>query len=418
MSLARVLSIIALAALFQTSFLVVPCTGQRVQRRGTNSKLYRSLIGRSEAVRTRALTPFHVNPGSTRDSLDDLIAAAKKNAEETEPDEIVRPSTLRLIYLIGTVDDPASEGLLVELLDSPHTGISMVSADSLGKNKFYGAIDYLKKQIDRPEYDEMYGFRFNLVRAFAQMEHPDAVDFLCQLRRTLDGQLRFQIENVLKDVTVAHFQGDDQRFAEFEKQERGEQIFKPAAFDPASLNRMKLERQQYYGIDIHARRLMFIIDRSGSMKDYWGGMSRLERAKGELIRAIRELPEDSEFAIIFYDTAVKEWREDLVYASEENKLEAIQFVRRLGYGDRTNTYGALRRSLEFDDDLEAVFLLTDGRPTAGNIVAPSGIVNDILHRNRFRHLNFNTIGIAVEGPTESFLRRLAEESNGEYRKAL
>ena len=114
----------------------------------------------------------------------------------------------------------------------------------------------------------------------------------------------------------------------------------------------------------------------------------------------------------------KEWREDLVYASEENKLEAIQFVRRLGYGDRTNTYGALRRSLEFDDDLEAVFLLTDGRPTAGNIVAPSGIVNDILHRNRFRHLNFNTIGIAVEGPTESFLKRLAEESNGEYRKAL
>ena len=79
----------------------------------------------------------------------------------------------------------------------------MVSADSLGKNKFYGAIDYLKKQIDRPEYDEMYGFRFNLVRSFAQMEHPDAVDFLCQLRRTLDGQLRFQIENVLKDVTVA-----------------------------------------------------------------------------------------------------------------------------------------------------------------------------------------------------------------------
>ena len=151
----------------------------------------------------------------------------------------------------------------------------------------------------------MYGFRFNLVRSFAQMEHPDAVDFLCELRRTLDGQLRFQIENVLKDVTVAHFQGDDQRFAQFEKQERGEQIFKPAAFEPASLNRMKLERQQYYGIDIHARRLMFIIDRSGSMKDYWGGMSRLERAKGELIRAITELPEDSEFAIIFYDTAVK-----------------------------------------------------------------------------------------------------------------
>ncbi len=221
------------------------------------------------------------------------------------------------------------------------------------------------------------------------------------------------------------FRGDEKRYALFrdpaagkpDEQER-ESIFKQANFEPESLQRMRLKPQQYYGIDIHAKRLMFIIDHSGSMKDYWGGMTRLERAKAELTRAIYELPGEAEFAIVFYHTSVRYWRNELVPATEENKREAVNFIRRLGYGDKTNTYGALRYSLDFDDQLEAVFLLTDGRPTIGEIVAKPAIVTDILHRNRFRHLNFNTIGIAVDGATKSFLQQLSKESNGEFREAL
>ncbi len=140
---------------------------------------------------------------------------------------------------------------------------------------------------------------------------------------------------------------------------------------------------------------MFIIDHSGSMREYAGGQSRLDRAKFELTRAIEALPPDSEFALLFYDSDIHLWRDELVVANEENKRKAIYFVSRLEYGSKTNTYGSLCRALEFDDDLEAVFLLTDGRPTAGAIIHPMAIVDDILHRNRFRHLNFNTIGIAV-----------------------
>ncbi len=393
--------------------------------------MLRTLTGRNEAIRLRVIASFDGDPASKRESLDDLIAAAKRNAGETANDELVRPSTVQLINLIGGVNSPDSESLLIELLDAPHVGIAMLSADVLGKNKFYGAIEFLKKQIDRPEYATKYGFRFNLVRSLAQMEHPDAVEFLSELRSTLDGQLRYQIEQLLSDVTIKHFHGDEQRYQQWKDRDNHEQaapaakpadrdvVFKPASFEPESLQRVKLERpHQYYGIDIHAKRMMFIIDHSGSMRHYWGGYSRLQRAKNELIRAITELPEDAKFGIIFYHTTVNQWRNRLLAADEENKREAIQFVKRLGLGNKTNTYGALRQSLEFDDELEAVFVLTDGQPTAGQIVAPMAIVNDVLHRNRFRHLNFNTIGIAVQGPTEAFLRRLAEESNGEYRPAM
>jgi hypothetical protein len=256
------------------------------------------------------------------------------------------------------------------------------------------------------------------------MEHPDAIEFLAELAQRLDGQLRFLVDKLLEEVTVDHFHGDQKRYEQFRQPKPAEApvgrsgIFKAANFEPESLQRMRLKPQQYYGIDIHARRLMFIIDHSGSMKDYWGGMTRLERAKAELTRAILELPGEAEFAIVFYHTSVRFWQNELVPATEENKREAVDFIRRLGYGDKTNTYGALRFALEFDDELESVFLLTDGKPTIGEIIAKPAIVTDILHRNRFRHLNFNTIGIAVDGSTRGFLETLAKESDGEFREAL
>ena len=110
------------------------------------------------------MSQISADPSAKRAALDDLVEAAKRHAQETSNDELARPSTVNLLYLIGTVDAPESESVLVELLDADHLGIAMVAADVLGKNKFYGAIEFLKKQIDRPDYASSYGFRFNLVR--------------------------------------------------------------------------------------------------------------------------------------------------------------------------------------------------------------------------------------------------------------
>lgn len=394
-------------------FATIPCSVL-----GGESRLFRSLIGRSEVLRTRTIAS--INPERDFTKLPDLIAVAKHLSENIEHDDLVPHSTTMLLYLIGQFEHITAEEVLIELLDCPHPGLAMVCADSLGKNKRYGAIGALQQQVERVEFSESYGFRFNLVRALAQMEHPDAVEFLTALQQQLDGQLHYQLQSVLDEVNVHHFFGDEERFEAWkqrdEKPEIERESFFTASSKPESLSRITFERPQYYGIDIHAKRLMFIIDHSGSMKEYWGAYTRLARAKLELVTAIKDLPEDTEFAIAFYESSVRMWRDVLVQATEDNKLEAIKFVQKLGYGDRTNTYAALRNSLDFDQELEAVFLLTDGRPTTGQLTAPAQIVPDIIHRNRFRHLNFNTIGIAVQGSTETFLRTLAEQTNGEFRQ--
>jgi hypothetical protein len=380
--------------------------------------LVRMLSGTNEAVRLKAVASLQHSPERCLESIEDLVSAAKLIGQGTSANEFVRPSTVQLLDLIGTVNRPEVEQTLVELLDAPHFGIAMIAANALGENQFTSAIAPLKKQVNRAEYSTSYGFRFNLVRSFALMKHPDAIEFLSELRPQVDGQLRFEIDKLLDNVKEFDFQGDEQRYADWQKARESKIVLVSGGSESEARERMALGRShQYYGIDIEAKRMMFIIDNSGSMKEIEGGMSRLQRAKYELIRAIEWLPKDAEFAILFYSTDIHPWKSKLVLATEENKREAIVFIDRLGYGSMTNTYGALRQSIEFDRNLEAVFLLTDGRPTIGDIVAPQAIIDDIMHRNRFRHLNFNTIGISLDGATDRFLQTMAEMSGGEFRKA-
>lgn len=411
--------------------------------------LVRRLVSRNQAIRLKTLAELESNRGLAIDSLQQLVIASQRisaaqvdrnasgtNTGGTSAGDLnsVAPYVVRLIHLIGSINDDLSEQGLIDLLDSPNSGIAMIAADTLGKHKFYDSIEFLKRQLDHPEYKKSYAFRFNLLRALIQMEHPDAIEFVAQQARSLDGQLQHKINQKLSTVTVDDFRGDEERFQEWSasrvpqnraphsttKQASDAEtgiIFKKASHEPESLQRIRLAKQQYYGIQIHAKRLMFIIDHSGSMEEYDGGQSRLDRAKIELNRAIDSLEEDTEFALVFYDTRIASWRNELVPATEKNKQAAKLLIRGLRPGDSTNTYGALRKSLEFDESLEAVYLLTDGRPTAGEIIRPDRIVDDILHRNQFRHLNFNTIGIALSDSTKRFLQTLAVESGGEFRAA-
>lgn len=389
-----------------------------VQR--NQATLVRQLTNRNEVIRQQAMSRVSVTIEDLLTYRDALIAALRSHADETAADDVARPSTVRLVYLIGQIDHPDCESALVGLLDDDHDGIAMIAADSLGQNKRYDAIEFLKRQVDRDAFEANYGFRFNLVRALAQMHHPDAIEFLTDLHARIDGQLHYEVTRTLDDVTEADFLGDVERFDRWQAARKPKLVLQPASFESGSSPNGRIrfgDRQRYYGIDINAKRLMFVIDRSGSMEEYDRGMTRLERAKLELTRAIVDLPADTEFGITFFETSVRNWRNELLPATEQNKREAIAFVQRLGYGDRTNTYGALLQTLQFDSQLEAVFMLSDGQPTLGRIMQPAAIVADIMHRNRFRHLHFNTIGIAVNEGTERFLKSLAVESGGEYRRA-
>lgn len=364
-------------------------------------------------------------------SRDPRFRRAEKRGIPNLPDGVAL-----MIEFVGTVETSEATDTLVELLDCGHLYWVMASVNSLCKNRHHSAIDPISQLLTCEHFDASYGFRFTLARGLRQMRHPKAWEALAQLYDLVDGQLAHRCREEFAAVTVEEFEGDTQRFNTWRgrvgldaPEEKKEEVLPqekelampkkltlaPSKSAASYVHKRKLSPSKYYGIDIFARRLLFVLDRSGSMNNQVYSRTRLQRAKQELTNAITGLDERCDFGILIFDTDVRAWKETLIEATDENKTEAIRFVQRLTAGRSTNTYGALRTSIEFDDQLEAIFVLTDGEPTTGMITNPTTILQDILRRNEARHITINTIAIAVDPLIEGFLRKLTIPSQGEFK---
>ncbi|MEL7338832.1 MAG: VWA domain-containing protein, partial [Planctomycetota bacterium] len=299
-----------------------------------------------------------------------------------------------MIEIVASVDTAESTELLLQLLNSPRATWSMASMQVLCKFQHHAAIDEILKRMDSESFDENYGYRFALARGLKDMKHPDAWDGLAKLFDRVDGQLAHRLEQEFQGVTAEAFDHDVERFEQWQRNvgltpaeepvldtalARAVQLLENEG-DPGSVElpmpekkslspnksassyarERKLTPSKYYGIDIYAKRLLFIIDRSGSMNHVVYGQTRIQKAKRELITAINGLDERCEFSVLVFDTDVRAWRTNLVQATDENKRDAAKYVSKLTTGSSTNTYGALRMGIEFDPQLEAIFLLTDG----------------------------------------------------------
>lgn len=434
----------ALAILLANSFLLSACFAENRDE----VRFRRILEGKNDSARVAAIQS--VSQGfQTRSEVTPIVAKAlielsgdprfrraEKRGIPNLPDGVAL-----MIEFVGTVETSEATNALVELLDCGHVYWVMASVNSLCKNQRHDAIDRISQLLSSEYFDASYGFRFTLARGLRKMRHPKAWETLSQLYDLVDGQLAHRCREEFASVTVEEFDGDTQRFHTWrgrvgldtpeKKQTDGLSQEPPAqtsnlampqkmALAPSKsaasyIRQRTLAPSKYYGIDIFARRLLFVLDRSGSMNTQIYSHTRLQRAKRELINAITGLDEQCEFGILIFDTDVKAWKEALIEATEENKTEAIRYVQKLSAGRSTNTYGALRTSIDFDDQLEAIFVLTDGDPTTGLITNPTTILQDILRRNETRHITINTIAIAVDPLIEGFLRKLTVPSQGEFK---
>ncbi|MEI2784987.1 MAG: hypothetical protein V9E82_04690 [Candidatus Nanopelagicales bacterium] len=72
-----------------------------------------------------------------------------------------------------------------------------------------------------------------------------------------------------------------------------------------------------------------------------------------------------------------------------------------------------RSKRRLDSTVDTIYLLTDGEPSAGRIVAPDDIVDEVKRWNRSRQIVIHCIGLGIVhlGPS----KQLAEQSGGSYR---
>lgn len=122
----------------------------------------------------------------------------------------------------------------------------------------------------------------------------------------------------------------------------------------------KLEIEQS---QIAKKRLLFVLDRSGSMAG-----EKLEQAKAALRFSVTNLNSDDVFNIIAFSTSLLQFKTAPVQATAENRTAALQFIDRFAASGGTNINDALLAALgemQSDEFENMLIFLTDGLPTVG-----------------------------------------------------
>ena len=239
-----------------------------------------------------------------------------------------------------------------------------------------------------------------------------SVEALVALLPKIDGEVRGDVVRYLEEISHERFDCDAKAWQAWWKNHSAG--FKFPEDTAARRGQVAVPQggRSYYGLPLYARRVVFVIDVSGSMAG-----PRLAMAQRELTNVVAGLPEDASLGLVAFSTQVLPWRKELAVATKANKQDAYRFINRLWAKGRTATYDAL--DVAFHYDAEAIYLLSDGSPNHGKIVIPAGIITAISGANRGRRVSIYTIGIApgaAEGANEQFMKILAEQNFGLYKR--
>ena len=171
------------------------------------------------------------------------------------------------------------------------------------------------------------------------------------------------------------------------------------------LNTKPEEGVSFFGTPSKGDRFVFIIDKSGSMRTG----NRFTKAKAELIRVLRALPQNARFMIYFFDGGAEAMPANAMLAAVPQNIQfAEKWVngRTFGKGG-TNPSQALRFTFNLKPD--TVWLLTDGK-----FFNDETVVARIRKANPQKKIRINTLAI-MDRQGEPVLKQIASENDGTYR---
>lgn len=152
-----------------------------------------------------------------------------------------------------------------------------------------------------------------------------------------------------------------------------------------------------------ARRIVYIVDRSGSMTGIFGDVQR------ELKRSINSLRKSQKFHVIFYSSGppIESPPKRLVNAIRSVKDEAFDFIESVAPVGGTEPLEAMKRAFILKPDL--IYFLSDGE-----IPAAVELKEGLLEWNRKKETRIFTIAY-VNSIGRHLLEEIAREHDGRFR---
>lgn len=170
----------------------------------------------------------------------------------------------------------------------------------------------------------------------------------------------------------------------------------------------------YYDIPLVSTRIAFLVDHSGSMRAQVGTdkkFTRLEAAKKQLAQVLETLPATHQCNLIAYETKVRPIWKELRRLDNENRKDILKEVSRLQPAGGTNIFDSLETAFA-DPEVDTIYLLTDGQPSAGRLTDPADILAEVRRWYRSRQVVVHCIAVGLESP---LLKQIAEATEGVYK---
>ncbi|MHC4859683.1 MAG: HEAT repeat domain-containing protein [Planctomycetota bacterium] len=334
----------------------------------------------------------------------------------------------------------ATRLLLVRLAEEKDRRVLPIVIDALAEQAGEVALPELLPLLSDPRWQ----IRVAVVTGLARIGNPRAIQPLIDRLRAETGRLRGDISDALKKLTGKDFGILPDRWQEWWDQNRGSFVppepAPPKEDEPAEepedtgppdgkagpMGPPKREpppppppdgRQpppdeppppdagddkgsgaSFYGIRVLSKRIIFVIDVSGSMNDPASGKdqkrTKIAVAKRELKTAVLGLPDDARLNIVFYNETVSVWKKTMVKAERKERKAAVEFVEEFEAVGATNVHDALKQAFDivgmgardkkYKPGADTIFFLSDGMPTVGTVIDPKQIVKEVKRWNHAR----------------------------------
>ncbi len=172
----------------------------------------------------------------------------------------------------------------------------------------------------------------------------------------------------------------------------------------------------FYNVRVTGRRLVFILDRSGSMNLSAGSSRnrRITRLKDELIQMLDAMNKDT----IPYHLALLFFAGNRMYPHRTlTEVDAAMIERAKEKIEKVSAQGAtpMHHALEYffetileREDVDTIYLLSDGEPTDAKA---DEILSLVARHNYIHQVTINAISIGQES---ELLKQLADGNNGNY----
>ena len=344
--------------------------------------------------------------------------------------------------------------VLAEVNNEKEPAARVLLLDWLGRNKPPEAYDAAIRALEAKNAVVQRA----AVRCLVALDERRCVKPLIDLLETARGTLAVEIEAALYRFTGQNFQSSHAIWLEWWEKE-GEAFL--AGDDEGKRHRPEPVARwkggtSFYGLETESQRIVFVLDRSGSMSaaasaesrqaggkpsgpglpapedEKIEGDTRIDVAKSQLIYSIKNIPRDVYFNIVFYSSDVQVWKDppEMLEANPNNKQAAIEWVEKITAEGSTQLFDALLKAVEYADNLDerdptkggcdTIFLLSDGSPTtpAGGEALQGEELESawakVKHANRVFQCVIHTIGVG-RGHNRSLMQRIANETKVTYK---